>query len=617
MMRKGCKVRFGAQGWGTLILMLCLSAAAVAQDFLSPEALVADPAGKTLYVAAKSGKQVLYVDIASGKVVKSVSVPGSLTGLALNSVGDRLYVTDGLPQGKVVIVDLKTDAVAGEIAVGHTPGAPVLSSDGKTLYVANRFNNNVSVLDVENKKEVTRIGVPREPIAMALSPDGKTLVVANHLSDMAGDQDVVASKVTLIDTAANKVIKDLPLPNGSTGLRGACVSPDGKFAYVTHILARYQLPTTQLERGWICTNALSIVDLAKQELLNTVLLDDVDLGAANPWGVAMSGDGKFLCVAHAGTHEVSVIDVAGLHARLAKAAAGEKVSDASSSAADVPNDLAFLVGLRRRLKLDGNGPRGLVVVGSKACAAEYFSDTVGVVDVAPEARPECKAVELGPKKELTAIRRGERNFNDADFCFQKWLSCASCHPDGRADSLNWDLLNDGMGNPKSAKSMLYAHVTPPAMIKGIRPDAETAVRAGMKFTLFSIRPESESKDMDDYLKSLEPVPSPNLVNGKLSEAAERGKAVYEKAACNRCHTGDYLTDKRKYNIGTGIGMENGTEFDTPTLKEVWRTAPYLYDGRARTIKEVLTKYNKDDQHGLTSKLSEQELNDLAEYVLSL
>ncbi len=616
-MMQGNKVRFWARGCVALVLMLCVGVSVLAEDYLSPVALVADSAGKTLYVAAKTGKQVVYVDTASGKVTKSVAVPGSLTGLAISNTAARLYVTDGLPQGKVVIVDLKTDTVAGEIPVGHTPGAPVLSPDSKTLYVANRYNNNVSVLDVENKKEVTRIGVAREPVAMALTPDGKLLVVANHLSDMAGDQDVVASKVTLIDTTASKALKDIQLPNGSTGLRGVCVSPDGKFAYVTHILARYQLPTTQLERGWINTNALSIVDLAKQELLNTVLLDDVDLGAANPWDVAMSGDGKFLCVTHAGTHEVSVIDVAGLHARLAKVAAGEKVSDASSSSADVPNDLAFLVGLRRRLKLDGNGPRGLVLVGTKAYAAEYFTDTVGVVDIAPEARPDCKAIELGPKKELTAIRRGERNFHDADFCFQKWLSCVSCHPDARTDSLNWDLLNDGMGNPKSAKSMLYSHVTPPVMIKGVRPDAETAVRAGMKFTLFSVRPDDESKDMDAYLKSLEPVPSPYLVNGQLSEAAERGKVVYEKAACNRCHTGDFLTDKRKYNIGTGIGMENGTEFDTPTLKEVWRTAPYLYDGRARTMKEVLTQYNKDDQHGLTSKLSEQEINDLAEYVLSL
>ncbi len=617
MVQAGNKGRFRVRSTVALILLLSVGTTTWAEDYLSPETLVTDSAGKTLYVAARTGKQVICVDVASGKVTKSLPVPGTPTGLAIGNTSNRLFVTDGQPQGKVLVIDLKTDAVAGEIPVGHTPGAPILSPDEKNLYVANRFNHDVVILNVENKQEVARIAVAREPIAMALTPDGKMLVVANHLSDMAGDGNVVTSQVTLIDTSANKVAKAIQLPNGSTGLRGVCVSPDGKFAYVTHILARYQLPTTQLERGWINTNALSIVDLKKQELLNTVLLDDVDLGAANPWGVVVSGDGKWICVAHAGTHEVSVIETQGLHDRLARVAAGEKVSDASSSSEDVPNDLAFLVGLRRRLKLEGNGPRGLAQVGSRVYAAQYFNDTIASINILPDSQPDYQTIELGPKKELTEIRRGELNFHDASFCFQKWLSCVSCHPDARTDSLNWDLLNDGMGNPKSAKSMLYAHVTPPAMIKGIRPDAETAVRAGMKFTLFAIRPEEESRAMDAYLKSLEPVPSPRLVNGQLSEAAQRGKAVFEKAACNRCHTGDYFTDKRKYNIGTGIGMENGSEFDTPTLKEVWRTAPYLYDGRARTMKEVLTRYNKDDQHGLTSQLSEQELNDLEEYVLSL
>jgi len=42
----------------------------------------------------------------------------------------------------------------------------------------------------------------------------------------------------------------------------------------------------------------------------------------------------------------------------------------------------------------------------------------------------------------------------------------------------------------------------------------------------------------------------------------------------------------------------------------------LYDGRAMTIKEVLTIYNPDDSHGVTSNLTENEINDLAEFVLS-
>ena len=72
----------------------------------------------------------------------------------------------------------------------------------------------------------------------------------------------------------------------------------------------------------------------------------------------------------------------------------------------------------------------------------------------------------------------------------------------------------------------------------------------------------------------------------------------------------------KYNIGTGKNREVETQFDTPTLVEVWRTAPYLHDGRAVTIEEVLTKYNKDDLHGETSKLTKQEIEDLAAYVLT-
>ena len=53
------------------------------------------------------------------------------------------------------------------------------------------------------------------------------------------------------------------------------------------------------------------------------------------------------------------------------------------------------------------------------------------------------------------------------------------------------------------------------------------------------------------------------------------------------------------------------------MREVWRTAPYLHDGRAATMEEVFTRFNPEDQHGYTSDLSPQELKDLVEYVNSL
>ena len=59
------------------------------------------------------------------------------------------------------------------------------------------------------------------------------------------------------------------------------------------------------------------------------------------------------------------------------------------------------------------------------------------------------------------------------------------------------------------------------------------------------------------------------------------------------------------------------EFDTPTLRELWRTSPYLHDGSAATIRDVLTARNPKDEHGKTSQLTAQQIDDLAEYLLSL
>lgn len=595
---------------------LTLAGGLLAADsaFLSPGALLLGPAG--LYVAEQDAEQVAVFDPQKGAVTATWDMPGPVTGMVLTPDGAALLATIGQPKGLLAVVDATSGKVR-RVAVGHTPTGVAVSPDGRTAYVCNRFNNSISVVDLASLKETARIAVLREPIACVLTPDGQRLFVANHLPVGRADRDYTGAVVSVIDTKAATVSAALALPNGSTGVRGLCLSPDGAFVYVTHILARYQLPTTQLERGWMNTNGLSILDAAKAAYVNTVLLDDVDLGAANPWGVACTADGASLLVTHAGTHELSVIDRAALHAKLDKVAKGERVSQVSATAEDVPNDLSFLVGIRRRLALAGNGPHGVQAVDKKAYVTEYFSDSLGVVNLDPEVVHRPTSLPLGPAREATPERVGERNFNDATMCFQHWQSCASCHPDGRADALNWDLLNDGMGNPKQTKSLLLATRTPPVMVTGVRDTAETAVRTGMRFIQFSVRPEEDLKPIDAYLRAMAPVPSPYLEDGDLSKAAKRGRKVYEKAGCAQCHPGPLYTDLKKYNVGLGIDRHQDTAFDTPALVEAWRTAPYLYDGRAASAQDLLTTCNPSDSHGRTSELTEKERADLIEFMLSL
>jgi len=50
---------------------------------------------------------------------------------------------------------------------------------------------------------------------------------------------------------------------------------------------------------------------------------------------------------------------------------------------------------------------------------------------------------------------------------------------------------------------------------------------------------------------------------------------------------------------------------------MYRTGPYLHDGRAATLREVLTVYNPQDRHGRTSNLTDAEIDSLVAFLMSL
>ena len=75
------------------------------------------------------------------------------------------------------------------------------------------------------------------------------------------------------------------------------------------------------------------------------------------------------------------------------------------------------------------------------------------------------------------------------------------------------------------------------------------------------------------------------------------------------------TDLKTYDVGSGLDADRNRLFDTPTLIESWRTAPYLYDGRAESIDEVLIYFNKNDLHGMTTRFTYKEIYFLSQYVL--
>lgn len=530
-----------------------------------------------------------------GKQIQRWEFSEPPTGIVI--VGNETYITSSYDKGYITCIDLSTNDIKYKAPTAMGACSPVATADGSKIYVMNRYKGTVSEVEAASGKVLREVEVLREPCAAVLTPDGKYLYVNNHLPAQRADVDYVAADVSIIDCDSFHKIKDIKLSNGSNALRGIACSMDGKYIFVSHNLGRFQVPTSQLQQGWMNTNAVSVIDTSTQELIGSMSIDEPDRGAGGIWDIACDKD--YLVVSQSGTHEVSIIDYASMVEKL--------IAYPDHSKMDY--DLYFMRGIRERLPIVGNGPRNMALKDGKIYLPTYFSDTLNIVNLSDR---KVDYIAYNPNRVESAADRGEKAFNDAVLCYQNWQSCNGCHPgDGRTDGMNWDLMNDNIGNPKNCKSMLFSFDTPKCMISGIRDNAGLAVRAGYKFIQFCDVAEEVALDVDEYIKSLTPLPSPYLVDGELSEKAIEGRKVYEKYGCADCHSGPYYTDMQMHRIGEDIEFEAG--WDTPTLREVWRTAPYLFDGRAATLEEVFTIH----KHGIEGKLSRKDAEALTEYVNSL
>lgn len=529
--------------------------------------------------------------------------------------GDLAYVVNHTADS-VSVIDLRTRAVVDEIAVGPRPAHAAIS--GGTLYVTSLHGNRLDVVDLESRRVTRSIPVGFEPygvlaldriyvvnqISETLSiVDGPTVAVgaAPRYAAASGDRILVSNglgrSVTILDRDG-RVLETRDLGRASI-LRQ--IVADDRYAYVAHLLSHDEQVTTQIERGWIHSNGFSVLDLEKPGHRATILLDTLVDGAANPWGAALAHDRLYVTLS--GVHEVAIVELSKVR-EIVKETTPDRVKALEENVE---------VGIARRVPAGGIGPRGIAVAGDEILVTNYFSDTVTFLDAKTGALR--ATVPLGKTAEPTLHRRGEILFNDARITFQRWFSCASCHQeDATVDGLNWDLINDGVGNPKNAKSLHDIHDTPPAMWTRVREDMNAAVAAGQRFAGFFPDPENH-RALLEYLGH--PPRAPNPYRDRDPKSRERGRAVFEKAYCAVCHPAPKYTDLKLHNLGTANEHDLHASFDTPSLRDCYRTAPYLHDGRAKTLEDLFRVHNPEDVHGSTRGLSEEEFRDLMEFLRGL
>ena len=564
--------------------------------YKSPVALLLTRKGTQGFVANQGSHSVSVVDLATRAVIAEIPLAAAPTQLALSPDERTLFVSCE-HDNSVAVIDVASRQVLRKLETGDEPQGLAVSPDGQRLYVADYLSGDVRALDVATGKTLGQVPVGNGPRFLRQSPDGARLLVTNG----------IGRSVSIIELTHFTLQETRDLGRASI-LRDVAISPDGRWAFVAHVLSRDERIPLQLERGWIHSNGISVLDLTRPGHYVTLLLDRLFAGAANPYGLTLSPDGRRLFVTVAGVHEVAIVDVdAAL--KLVNATPPEGVS---LLAQDV--EIVEKRHIARRVPSGGLGPRALALDSSRGelWVGNHFTDSLTVLDASTGAVKH--TVLLGPSLEMSLRRKGALLFNDARITYQTWFSCVSCHEeDAGVDALNWDLPNDGTGNTKNVKSLHDAYDTAPAMWTGVRVDMDAAIRAGQRFQGFL--PAGNHAALVAYLDSFPRVPNPNA--RRDPEGIRRGSKIFDRARCSTCHPAPKFTDQRKHDLGLGSRIDLSYRFDTPSLRECYRSAPYLHDGRAPTLMAIFKEFDPLGVHGRTRELSDAELDDLVRYLKSL
>jgi YVTN family beta-propeller protein len=585
----------------------------VAHAGTSNSLLDVSPDGKRLLVANTDDGTVTVVDTVDRKSVREVAVGRQPEGVSWIGAGPLAAVTLYF-EDKVALIDADAGAVVATIPVSADPYGVVASPDGRRVWVTHDHPACVSEIDPQARSVVRTVSVGPNARGIALAPDGESLLVTEFLT----------TKLHRLELASGRVTRTWAGHETDNLCRQVVVHPQRPKAYLSHIRSRTHLFTA---RGSIFPQ-LSVCDLPTSAASDspgmapkrTSFALDTFNGVyvvATPWEAAISPDAKKLYTIYAATNDMNVSDL-------------------------IDDDFRELERSGRAART-GKNPRAVRVhpAGKEVYVYNAVDCTVSVHD--PNALQQLATIKVCDPPHTPAWVRGKELFNTANppMTRARWIACASCHPNGMSDGRVWQ-TPDGPRRTPHLFGLAHTHPLHWSADRDEVQDFEYTIRSklmgGSGLMRGSLDSDAlketlagKSADLDAlavYTNSFDFRLSPYAAGpGKLTPAAERGKTVFFSAAtkCATCHSGPYFTDSRlekPYNlhdVGTGDapGEALGPKFDTPTLLGVYRMEPLLHDGRAKTLRDVLTTQNRADKHGSTSQLSANEIDDLVVFLKSL
>jgi YVTN family beta-propeller protein len=622
--QEGYTMMFNYLKLGLLFCLTACSPVSTPQQFSDGVASVSSPLalspdGNTLWVVNPDANSVTPVDTKTLTTGTSLEVGQEPWGVVVTT---RAVIVLNRADGTLSLLEGKTRT---NIPVGPEPGGVALSPSGNLAYVTVSSSDEVTVVDLVEKQVTKRISVGRMPWAIAVTDDGDTddtdekIIITHRLARLRpdGEEATDDGKEGWLSVIEGDHVKEISLPpyefGFTNGLEGLAVSSEN--VLVTHLLNQPEEPRDFQNT---VSGAVSTVSLTTEQELSErrIHLNEATFSTPVnfPRAIALSPDSKTAFVVLAGSDAVMGIDVS------------------------VPEQ-AKLLGFWQT----GKNPRGIVINkdGTRAYVMNNLSRDVSVLDLTDTSnRSVIATIPVTTETLEPDLLRGKilfNNANDPRLSHLGWMSCASCHHDGGVDGTTW-LSPDG---PRQTQPLWNLQDTAPFHASATRDevqDAEVDIESlldGVGLAPGAALPElgkrngSTSADLDSLARFvLEGIRVPKA-RDITSQQEERGREVFLKAGCQQCHVGAHWTiSSLPSSAGSFSGVEitsalrdvgtttpndalgqNG--FDVPTLLGLGSSAPYLHDGSATTLEEVL----RNPQHA--PSLTETETSDLILFLHSI
>ncbi len=590
---------------------------------LASSAIALTPAGEFLLVVNPDSNSLTVIDTAQQLPLAEVTVGVEPRSVTVSPGGERAFVTN-FGSDTVSVLDLDSLSVTQTLPVGDRPAGVVASADGRFVAVSELGTDRVRFLEAANGDSLAILAVADRPYGLAFTPDSRRLLVSHLLSGsvtVLNVQPYVAFLPQIVQSAPYSPetpsrsfsqpaqVQISTWPNVAPA-PVVLVNASGSRAYLPQTMANGLGLNTQFDTSVF--PKVSVINLQSDthQTSEHISLTETDRPVGLPWDVALAQDGMELWVVNAASNDISIIDISNPFF--------------PTRVANIPV---------------GDNPRGIVISpdGYTAYVNNTLAGTISVIDTNTYTVTQVITATTLPLP--PALLHGKRlYFSSArpELAQARWISCNTCHVEGEQDGRTWKLQYLGEVPPgeqaiitRNTTSLLGMIETYPLRWSAEwdeSADSEFSIRfeqfgsgliAGEMHPTLGLPNQGRSYDLDCLALYIDSLAVPARAHD-LTQAEQRGKAIFEspQTQCSTCHPAPLYTDLQVHDVGTADAPDEwfGPLIDTPTLRFLYGSAPYLHDGSAATLYDVLTTANPDDEHGITYHLTEEEIRDLVAYL---